>query len=63
MGVLRHDGQVMNEIKHHTIVIDLDIWQPFSLQAVKEIDEFLFKLKKKELLASCGNVKARLHCD
>lgn len=47
----------MNEIRHMTLSIDLDIWQPKSKQAMKDIDELVFKLKEGKLLGNCGNVK------
>lgn len=50
----------MNEIRHLTITIELDLWQPFHREFNKELDELLCKLRSKHLLNHTGNVKTTL---
>lgn len=50
----------MNDIQHFTITIEMDKWQPFNRECEKELDDFLFNLKERQLLPHFGNVKAVL---
>lgn len=50
----------MNEIKHIRIVIELDQWSAFGKQSQNEVDDLLFKIKQKQLLSHCGNIKIRM---
>ncbi len=47
----------MNKILHYQLTIDLDLWEPKKKLGIDQIDEFVLKLKKGELLGSAGNVK------
>lgn len=47
----------MNKILHYQLTIDLDVWEPKKKRAVDEIDDFVLRLKKGDLLGSAGNVK------
>ena len=48
------------EVKHWTVTLDFDVWYPHKSTSIKELDELIGKLKRKELLHSCGNVKATI---
>ena len=45
-----------NRIEHKRIIIDYDVWQPFKLEAEKDLDQISDMLKTKGLLKHCGNV-------
>ncbi len=47
----------MNKILHYQLTIDLDVWEPKKKETIAQLDEFMLKLKKGELLGSAGNVK------
>ena len=50
----------MNEIKHVTLTVDFDIWQPKEKKALKDIDELVQQIKEGKLLGACGNVKTTM---
>lgn len=50
----------MNELHHHVITIQFDVWQPFYKDYQKELDEMISMLKTKKLLAHAGNVKTNI---
>lgn len=50
----------MNEIIHHRLIIDYDVWAPKSKAAQKELDKLLFGLKDGTILGSAGNIKATI---
>lgn len=47
----------MNKILHYTLTIDLDVWEPKKKKAIDELDDFVMRIKRGELLGSAGNVK------
>lgn len=50
----------MNEILAKRITIDFDVWSAFKGPAMNDVDVLIAKLKTKELMTYCGNVKLRL---
>lgn len=46
----------MNEVKHIRIVIDAYEWEGLRKKALADFDDFLAKLRTKDLLTHYGNV-------
>ena len=47
----------MNTIKHRTITIEFDSWEPMEKALDKDIDDLLYKIREKVVLRHAGNVK------
>ncbi len=50
----------MNELKQYRLIIEYFTWEPMQKAADRELDDVIAKIRTKELLGHCGNVKTRI---